>query len=73
MLDPKPQLGRAGILANIDHYESRVKSAHDNWQQELMELQYWLDELNKITGGDSTVTTARDPHLFFCTVKGGVQ
>lgn len=75
-LDPKPTLSRAGILANIDHYESRVKQAHDNWQTELNELQSWLDQLdqlNKITPDDSSVTTAGDTHLFFCTSKGGVQ
>jgi hypothetical protein len=43
--DPKPNLSRAGILANIDHLESRVKTAQDSWQQELNELQYWLDQL----------------------------
>lgn len=76
MLDPKPTLSRAGILANIDHLESRVQTAQDNWHSELNELQYWLEQLdllNKITPDDSSVTTARDPHLFFCTSKGGVQ
>ena len=73
MLDPKPQLGRAGILANIAHLEHRVQTAHDNWHSELNELQYWLDELNKITPDDSSVTTARDSHPFFSTSKGGVQ
>jgi hypothetical protein len=47
-LDPKPQLGPAGISANIDHLESRVQRAHDNWQKELLELQYWLEELDKL-------------------------
>ena len=37
MLDPKPQLGRAGILSNIAHLEHRVQTAHDTWQQELTE------------------------------------
>ena len=73
MLDPKPQLGRAGILSNIAHLEHRVQTAHDTWQQELTELQYWLDELNKITPDDSSVTTAEGMTPSFCTVKGGVQ
>jgi hypothetical protein len=43
--DPKPTLSRAGIAANIDHCECRVAQAHDNWQSELFELQYWLEQL----------------------------
>jgi hypothetical protein len=46
--DPKPTLSRAGILANIDHYESRARQAKDNWQTEINELQYWLDQLEKL-------------------------
>jgi hypothetical protein len=46
--DPKPTLSRAGIVANIDHLEHRVQRAHDNWQSELLELQYWLDQLDKL-------------------------
>ena len=46
--DPKPTLSRAGIAANIDHLECRVKQAHDNWQRELNELQYWLDQMDKL-------------------------
>jgi hypothetical protein len=74
--DPKPTLSRAGILANIDHLECRVQKAHDNWQQELNELQRWLDQLdllNKHTDGDSTVTTAKDSHPFFITSRGSEQ
>jgi hypothetical protein len=46
--DPKPNLSREGIAANIDHLESRVQRAHDNWQSELNELQYWLDQLESL-------------------------
>ena len=46
--DPKPNLYRAGILANIDHYESRVQTAKDCWEQELQSLQYWLDQLEQL-------------------------
>lgn len=46
--DPKPTLSRAGILANIDHYECRARQAQDNWQTEINELQYWLDQLEKL-------------------------
>jgi hypothetical protein len=42
--DPKPQLGHAGIAANIAHLESRIQTAYDNWQKELMELEYWIDQ-----------------------------
>jgi hypothetical protein len=44
MIDPKPNLGHAGIAANIAHLESRIQTAYDNWQQELMELEYWIDQ-----------------------------
>ena len=44
MIDPKPQLGPAGIAANIAHLEVRIQTAYDNWQQELMELEYWIDQ-----------------------------
>ena len=46
--DPKPTLGPAGIEANIDHLENRVERAHDNWQSELLELQYWLEQLEQL-------------------------
>ena len=42
--DPKPTLGAAGIAANIAHFEARIHAAYDNWQQELMELEYWIDQ-----------------------------
>ncbi len=71
--DPKPQLGAAGIEANIAHLEARVKQSQDNWQQSVNELQYWQDELNKIAMSDSIVTTAEGMTPSFCTVKGGVQ
>lgn len=54
--DTKPQLGPAGIAANIAHLEARVQTAHDSWQQELNQLQYWLEkqaqlEYEEITNG----------------------
>ena len=48
MIDPKPQLGPAGIAANIAHLEVRIQTAYDNWQQELMELEYWIDQQNQL-------------------------
>ena len=42
--DTKPTLGAAGIAANIAHLEARIQTAYDNWQQELMELEYWIDQ-----------------------------
>jgi hypothetical protein len=33
------------IKANISYYESLVKESHDIWQQHLIQLQYWLDQL----------------------------
>jgi len=53
--DPKPNLSKEGILANIDHYESRVKSAHDNWERELQALQYWLDQLDLLQPASDSV------------------
>ena len=44
MIDPKLQLGAAGIAANIAHLEVRIQTAYDNWQQELLELEYWIDQ-----------------------------
>jgi hypothetical protein len=44
MIDPKPTLGHAGIAANIAHLEHRIHAAYDNWQQELLELEYWIDQ-----------------------------
>ena len=44
MIDPKPTLGPAGIAANIAHLEARIQTAYDNWQQELLELEYWIDQ-----------------------------
>lgn len=52
--DPKPQLGSSGIQANIAHYEARVQTAHDNWQQELNNLQYWLDQLDQVESKENT-------------------
>jgi hypothetical protein len=48
VIDPKPNLSLAGISANIDHYESRVQTAKDCWEQELQQLQYWLDQLEQL-------------------------
>jgi hypothetical protein len=46
--DPKPTLGPAGISANIAHLEARIQIAYDNWQQELMELEYWIDQQQQL-------------------------
>lgn len=46
--DPKPSLSAAGIKANIEHYESRVQSAYDNWQTELAQLEYWLEQFEQL-------------------------
>jgi hypothetical protein len=45
--DPKPTMSAEGILANISYYESRVKSAHYNWEQELQSLQHWMEQLDQ--------------------------
>jgi hypothetical protein len=55
-LDPKPNLSKAGILANIDHYECRVKTAKDSWEQELQQLQYWLDQLELLQRTSDSVS-----------------
>ena len=43
----KPTMSAEGILANINYYEHRVKSAHNNWEQELQSLQHWMDQLDQ--------------------------
>ena len=43
------------------------------WREYQDEYADWLDELNKITPDDSSVTTAEGMTPSFCTVKGGVQ
>ena len=49
MIDYKPALGPAGIQANIDHYEALVAKSKDAWEGHLEQLQYWLDELDKVS------------------------
>jgi len=48
MIDPKPQLGHAGIAANIAHLDHRTQTAYDLWQQELLELEYWIDQQQEL-------------------------
>jgi hypothetical protein len=43
----KEKLSNEAIKANIDHYESLVSEAKENWQQHLCQLQYWLDQLER--------------------------
>ena len=47
--DPKPTLGYEGILANVDHLENLVTQSYHLWQQYLAELEYWSDELSKVS------------------------
>jgi hypothetical protein len=42
------KLSRAAIEANIEHYESLVSTAKDAWEQHLEQLQYWIEELEKV-------------------------
>lgn len=46
-INSKSTVSFAGIAANIDHYECRVQTAKDSWEQELQQLQYWLDQLDQ--------------------------
>jgi hypothetical protein len=43
-------LSTQAIIANISYYESLAKESQDIWQQHLVELQYWLDQLEKRNG-----------------------
>jgi hypothetical protein len=54
--DPKPNLSKAGILANIDHYECRVQTAKDSWEQELQQLQYWMEQLEQLQRTSDSVS-----------------
>ena len=47
MNDSNLELNRAGILANIDHYESLVTKSKDAWEVHLAQLQYWLEKLEQ--------------------------
>jgi hypothetical protein len=50
-----------------------IKSAYGHFGTWLWISETMAMNLNNITGGDSTVTTAEDSHPLFNTVKGGVQ
>ena len=54
--DPKPNLSAAGIIANIDHYECLVQNAYDNWQQELIQLEYWIEQLEQLQRTSDSVS-----------------
>lgn len=41
------ELSQAAIEANIEHYEALVQNAHNEWEQHLQNLQYWMDQLER--------------------------
>lgn len=53
MLDPKPQLSPAGILANIDHSQEKRKQAHSEYLKFKRQERYWREQLVLV---ESTVT-----------------
>ena len=71
--DIKLKLGAAACDANMDYYRSLRIKAHSQYLNYKRQERYWREELNNITGGDSTVTTAENTHSLFNTPKGGVQ
>jgi hypothetical protein len=63
MLESKPTLGAAACDANMDYYRSLRIAAHSQYLNYKRQERYWSEELNKITAGDSTVTTAEVSQL----------
>ena len=43
------ELSQAAIEANISYYEALVQTAHNTWEQHLEQLQYWIEELEKVS------------------------
>jgi len=76
MLDPKPTMSAAGIIANLNYYNALEHRYATQYREALEQTTYWLRELeklNKITPDDSSVTTAEDPHPLFITLRGSEQ
>ncbi len=48
MIDPKPKLGRAAILANLEYYSAQSRKAAELYRQSLAEETYWLTQLKKL-------------------------
>jgi hypothetical protein len=46
--DPKPNLGPAGILANIDHSRCLRIKAHTEYLRLKRQERFWRDELSKL-------------------------
>jgi hypothetical protein len=71
--DLKLQLGSAACAANMDYYRSLRIAAHSQYLNYKRQERYWREELNKITPGDSAVTTAEVTQLLFITLGGSEQ
>ena len=48
MLDPKPNLGRAAIEANIEHLRCLRMKAHSEYLRLKRQEQAWREELAKL-------------------------
>lgn len=46
--DPKPELGRAAILSNIQYYQSKLQSLQLEAEGYIKEAQFWVNELDKL-------------------------
>lgn len=46
--DPKPNLSRAAILANLEYYGAQSRKAAALYRQSLEDETYWLTQLRKL-------------------------
>jgi hypothetical protein len=57
MTDPKPNLSRAGIEANINYYAALEQRYSQQYREALYEHTYWLRELQKLSSTDNQGVT----------------
>jgi prefoldin subunit 5 len=49
MIDPKPNLSRAAIEANIEYYKSRCDKYRQGYKEAKQDLKKWEQRLNEIS------------------------
>lgn len=49
MIDPKPQLSRAAIMANVAYYHSQLDALDTQANLLKEQLDHWLAELDKLS------------------------
>jgi hypothetical protein len=48
MIDPKPTLGRAAILSNIEYFRNLRITAHKQYLAYKRQERQWQEQLNKL-------------------------